>query len=182
MSFTETVIAVHDALESAGIPHAFGGALALANYGEPRMTVDIDVNVFSAAATVDAVTGALAGLGYAPERDPALGAPIAGIRYQGEQGFPVDVFLPLDEPYDEVAARTTRSTLAGRDLPFLSLEDLIVFKLSFNRDKDWADLRALLAAGARPDGRYVERQLLALRGPTMHPRLARLRSLLPPTP
>lgn len=38
---------VHDALDSAGLSHAFGGALALAwCVPEPRATADIDLNVF----------------------------------------------------------------------------------------------------------------------------------------
>jgi len=43
-SLPEKVVAIDSAL--TGLPHAFGGALALAYYAEPRATVDIDVNVF----------------------------------------------------------------------------------------------------------------------------------------
>ncbi len=47
MTLTERVAALHAALRGAGIPHAFGGALALAFCtAEPRGTQDIDVNVF----------------------------------------------------------------------------------------------------------------------------------------
>jgi hypothetical protein len=42
----EKILAVGDALSRAGIPHAFGGALALAYYATPRATIDIDLNVF----------------------------------------------------------------------------------------------------------------------------------------
>ncbi|MBI1843131.1 MAG: hypothetical protein HYR89_00725, partial [Actinobacteria bacterium] len=38
------VLALTCALD--GVPHAFGGALALAYYAEPRATIDIDLNVF----------------------------------------------------------------------------------------------------------------------------------------
>ena len=40
----ERVVALDGAL--ARFPHAFGGALALAYYAEPRATIDIDLNVF----------------------------------------------------------------------------------------------------------------------------------------
>jgi hypothetical protein len=43
-SLPEKIVAIDEAL--AEIPHAFGGALALAYYAEPRATVDIDINVF----------------------------------------------------------------------------------------------------------------------------------------
>lgn len=45
-SLQAKIEAVHRSLEQAGIPHAFGGAFALAYYGAPRETKDIDVNVF----------------------------------------------------------------------------------------------------------------------------------------
>ena len=38
------VLAIEGAL--AEIPHAFGGALALAYYAEPPATIDIDLNLF----------------------------------------------------------------------------------------------------------------------------------------
>ena len=46
-TLAERVVAIHTALHDAGVPHAFGGALALAfHIAEPRATRDIDVNVF----------------------------------------------------------------------------------------------------------------------------------------
>lgn len=53
-----------------------------------------------------------------------------------------------------------------------------MFKLCFGRDKDWVDLRQIVRSGLALDADHIERQLIALRGPTMYPRLARLRSLL----
>ena len=45
----DAIVALHDNLDAAGIPHAFGGAFALLwCTGEPRTTVDIDLNIFVA--------------------------------------------------------------------------------------------------------------------------------------
>ena len=60
----------------------------------------------------------------------------------------------------------------------MSAEDVVLFKLSFGRDKDWVDLRAIALARPDVDVAYVERQLISLRGPSMHPRIARFRRLL----
>lgn len=46
----------------------------------------------------------------------------------------------------------------------LSAEDLALFKLSFGRDKDWVDLRAIVAARAELDVDYIECQLIGMRG------------------
>ena len=40
MNLVDFVLAVHERLEHANVPHAFGGALALAYYGQPRATLD----------------------------------------------------------------------------------------------------------------------------------------------
>src|SRR5690242_17834890 len=56
------VVAVHQRLAAAGLPHAIGGAVALGAYAEPRPTADIDVNVFVAAEREPEVRAALSGL------------------------------------------------------------------------------------------------------------------------
>src|SRR5207302_8923770 len=117
-------------------------------------------------------------LGFAPERPAGEWSPAAGVRLRRTDDPTVlDVFFSLDERYEEIARRTQRFPFGAhrRRLPFLSAEDLVVFKLSFGRDKDWVDLRYLLEAQPAIDLTYVETQLVALRGPTTYPRLVRLR-------
>jgi Nucleotidyl transferase AbiEii toxin, Type IV TA system len=56
----EAVVEVHDGLDAARIHHAFGGAFALLwCTGEPRTTVDIDLNVFVPPADTQRVLSAL---------------------------------------------------------------------------------------------------------------------------
>jgi hypothetical protein len=45
MLLDEQILAIESAFTEAGIPHAFGGAQALAYYGAIRATHDIDLNV-----------------------------------------------------------------------------------------------------------------------------------------
>ncbi len=181
MSFVEFVVEVHGALVHAGLHHAFGGALALAYVAEPRGTVDVDVNVFTPIDDIGIVLRALATIDLRPEAAPEHWLPIAGVRlWRDGVPYPVDVFASLDPGYDEVRRRVVLQPFGagGHRLPFLSAEDLTVFKLSFGREKDWVDLRAIAASRPDLDADYVERQLVGLRGPAMHPRLARLRRYL----
>ena len=57
------VTSIHEALRAARIPHAIGGALALAYYAEPRATIDVDVNVFVSTDRWQEVIDALVELG-----------------------------------------------------------------------------------------------------------------------
>ena len=59
-NLAERLVAVHDSLTAAKVPHAFGGAIALAYCTEePRGTRDIDVNLFVGAATAPGVLAEL---------------------------------------------------------------------------------------------------------------------------
>ena len=174
-------MAVHDHLQALGVGHAFGGALALAYYAEPRGTVDVDVNVFVAFERAGEIVASLEELGFSPEQPAEQWVPIAGVRFvQAGEPTMLDVFFSLDERYDEIARRVRRFPFGseGVELPFLSAEDLALFKLSFGRDKDWVDLRRLVRGSPGLDAAYIEAQLIGLRGPTMYPRLARLRRLI----
>lgn len=181
MDFVALIVAIHDQFDRADIPHAFGGALALGYVAEPRGTVDIDVNVFLTPDDMNRVTNALAVLGFRPSTPDGDAPPIAGVRFDHpEHPFPVDVFPSLHDRYSHIEQRRKFHPFGrGRDLlPFLSAEDLCVFKLSFSRPKDWVDLQAVVSARPALDIDYIEGQAVALRGPTMYPRVARLRSFL----
>ena len=164
-SLVEKVVAIHEALTDAKLPHAFGGALALAwCVGTPRATLDVDVNVFIADADADRLIGGLPrGVGLAPDD-------IAALIRDGQarlwwQETPVDVFLnstPLHEP----AARRARWEVFGRTrMPFLSCLDTAIFKAFFNRTKDWADLEEMAKAG-RLDVQAVRKTLIGALGET----------------
>jgi hypothetical protein len=178
MKLVDVVVDVHDCLEAAGIAHAFGGALSLGFVVDPRTTNDIDVNVFLPHSEVDRVVAALGRLGYR-RQEVSTALPVAGVRVLAEGGFPVDLFPSLRDGYEEVRDRIVEHPFGAerRLLPFLSPEDLVVFKVSFNRDSDWVDLRRVAAAQPELDVDYVERKVVELRGPTMYPRVARLRSM-----
>lgn len=132
-------------------------------------------------ADLDEVAVALAPLGLRRPQPTDQDLPIAGIRFEHfEDPFPVDVFPSLDHRYDEIRRRCVHHRF-GRNaemLPNLSAEDLCIFKLSFGRPQDWVDLEAIAAARPDLDVETIEELLVALRGPMMYPRIARLRSFV----
>lgn len=141
------IVAVHRALDRAGLPHAFGGALALAWCTEQaRGTIDIDVNVFVDASESRRVAGAL------PKAVTRSDAQLAALERDGQVRLwwdrtPVDVFLDTTAFHRQVIGRCRREAFGGAEVPFLSCFDIAVFKAFFNRTKDWADLEEMQAAG-----------------------------------
>jgi hypothetical protein len=176
----DVAVATHRLLDEHGLTHGFGGALALNYYADPRSTLDVDVNIFVPWTEGLTLVPIFEALGYLPVRPLAAAVPISGIRLVKE-GEPilVDLFFSIDEGYREVAERLRWFPFGPSDetLPFLSAEDVVLFKLSFNRDKDWVDIRRMLEERPDLDLDYVERALIEMRGPTMYPRMARVRTV-----
>lgn len=141
------MLAIHEALGNARVDHAFGGALALAwCTQQARGTIDLDVNVFVGPERTDDVLAALPGEIRASAADRELLLRDGQARLWWET-TPIDVFLNTTAFHHAVAARVRWEPFAGVELPFLSCEDLAVFKAFFNRTKDWADLEAMQEAG-----------------------------------
>jgi hypothetical protein len=169
----EAGIQVAEALERHGISSALGGALAYGQYGIPRATNDIDVNVFVRLDGLGPVFDALRTLGIAIDdvaaRDAADREGLIVLRYGS---FRLDVFTP-SIPFSWEAEKTrVRHTVDGRSVWFLSAEALCVFKLLFFRGKDIVDLERLIAVQGRAlDAAYVRAQVVAMLGPD-DPRVA----------
>jgi hypothetical protein len=151
----EKIVAIDDALGRARIPHAFGGALALAWCTQrARGTIDIDVNVFAEVGRTREVFTALPGGVEWSEEDVVQTETEGQVRLWWA-GTPVDVFLNTTEFHDQVATRIRTESFAGSDVPFLSCTDLAVFKAFFNRTKDWADLEEMAGAGTLDIDRVI---------------------------
>jgi hypothetical protein len=143
----DAVLDIHDGLDAGGIRHAFGGAFALLwCTGEPRTTIDIDVNVFACPNDSRRIVASL------PPDVVAMDADIEALERDGQirlqlDGIPIDLFLNTSPFHADVQLRTIAHELSGRQLPFLSCSDLTVFKAFFNRRKDWADIEEMIRAG-----------------------------------
>lgn len=138
--------AIHDALKAASLPHAFGGAIALAYcVEEPRGTRDLDLNIFCDAADADRALAALPDGVRVRRRD------VEEVRRRGQarlfwDDVPVDVFLNNLPLHEAVAAAVLWVPLAGREVPVLDCASLVVFKSFFDRTRDWADIEAVAEA------------------------------------
>ncbi len=175
MNLVEQVVGLHRALDDADIPHAFGGALALAwCTQQARGTIDIDVNLFVG---IDQVDRALAEL---PEGVTVTDANRRELSADGQTRLwwgatPVDVFFNTTPFHEAAAGRARFEQFGGTAVPFLACRDLAVFKAFFDRTRDWADLEDMNAAGTL-DHEAVLGVLVRYLGGEDH-RVARLQSL-----
>jgi len=149
MFLDDKVTALSRTLRAASLPHAFGGAIALAYYATPRGTRDVDVNVFVRVGECDRVFAALEPIGVARPT-----AEVRALLERDEQvrlfwdATPIDLFFSYNELHDGCVARTRRVPFGSEEIEILGPEDLAIYKTLFARDKDWRDLREMVFAQA----------------------------------
>ena len=145
------IVAAHEMLDSIGVTHQFGGAIALAWYRNPRATTDVDLNVTVPPEDADPVLGALAHLGVS-----VAPADRASIKQDGQarldwDGSYLDLFFATFELHLEMAKRSRQVSFGPVQIPILSPEHLIVCKVVFDRPKDWLDVEEMIAWGTAID-------------------------------
>lgn len=164
LSLPAKVLAVEHAL--ANVPHAFGGAIALAYYAEPRATIDIDLNVFVSVAEEARVFAPLAGLGvHKPAQATRLIGEDGQIRLDFD-GTPLDLFFAYDEFHTAAAGGSSLVPFADSQIAVLSASHLTVCKTVFDRPKDWVDIEAMVEQGAAIDLAEVMRWVGRIVGDT----------------
>ena len=147
MSLVQRLVELHAALAEASLPHAFGGALALAWCTQhPRGTIDIDVNIFVSHDSADEALSAM------PDGVKVTDADRRTIAADGQTRLwwgrtPIDVFFNTVAFHEETSKRIRVKDFAGHRIPFLACRDLAVFKAFFDRTQDWADLERMAEAG-----------------------------------
>jgi hypothetical protein len=176
VTLAEKLLALHARLDEAGLPHAFGGAIALAYWTlEPRGTRDIDVNLFVPATESEPALGAL------PKAIPRDDDTAEAIARDGQvrlwwDDTPIDLFFSYEPLHDEAARHRRLVPFEGEEIPVLGPVELAVFKAMFDRTRDWADIEAMLAAG-NLDADAVRDRLTTLVGKD-DDRIARLEEAL----
>jgi transcriptional regulator with XRE-family HTH domain len=161
---TERIVALHATLAAADLPHAFGGALALAFCSAaPRQTEGIVVHVFVPPAEIDRVLGALPDGIAATHAERELAGTDPRVRLRWDE-TPVDVLLSNHPFHDHAEADRRHVAFAGIErLPVLACQDLAVFKAFSARPKDAVDVATMVALGS-VDLDALERSVGALLG------------------
>jgi len=175
-TLAERVVAIETALRDAHVPHAFGGALALAYHiAEPRGTRDIDVNIFVDEHRARSILELLpAGVAWTD-------ADLDVIERDGQvrlfwDDTPVDLFFATHRFHHDASTHLREVPFDTTSIPIVSATDLTVFKAFFDRTKDWADIEAMLDAGT-VDTHTALGWLVDVVGGDDH-RVSRLRRLL----
>jgi hypothetical protein len=145
-------------LRDAGIPSIVIGGVAVAVWGEPRVTRDVDLKVLLERDDVDRLLAALASdyTSLLPDPRQALRQQ-AMLFVQDTLGTRLDVLL-ADTPYDVLAIQRGRDVEVqpGVTIRVCSPEDLVIYKLISTRLRDHEDAKGVVRRqGANLNDNYV---------------------------
>ena len=163
-------------LEELGVPYAFIGGFALAFWGEPRLTADLDLTVL----TQDPEGVARELLARFPSRveDPLGFLRWSRILLLVVEGVPVDVAFGMPGYEEEALRRAVRVRVGPGEVRVLSPEDLIIHKCVAGRPRDLEDVRGILARQRNLDLEYIRRWLREFEGLTQGSPLGRFEEVL----
>ncbi len=116
-------------------------------WGEPRLTRDVDITLFTGFGAEEPIARVLLEL-FAPRIPDALEFALTNrvLLLQGSSGVPIDIAL-AGFPFEaEIIDRATAfEFLPDIALRTASAEDLIVLKAFANRRHDWSDIAGIVA-------------------------------------
>jgi len=134
-------------LRRAGDRWYLFGAQAVAIWGHPRMSADVDVTA-AITSQHEAFVEAMQGAGFDLRVDDWRGflarTRVLPFLYRASE-LPFDVVLAGPGLEDEFLDRAIPVQLAGITVPVISPEDLVVTKVLASRPKDLEDVRTILA-------------------------------------
>lgn len=127
------------------------GAYAMANYGVPRATGDLDFWIRRSPENAERVMRALVAFGAPMDRVTRddLSQPDVVLQF-GVEPNRIDILTSIDGvEFDEASASRTVTRLEDTDVPFIGLADLIRNKRAAARPRDIADVVHLEAVARR---------------------------------
>jgi len=156
---------IQDICISKSWPFCFIGGIALQRWGEPRLTVDVDLSLFTGYGKEGQFIDAFLKK-YEPRIQDAREFALQNrvILIKSERDISVDIVL-AGLPFEEqaVSRATDFSFLEAVTLRTCSAEDLIIYKVFADRNRDWADIEGILVRQkGKLDWSHIEKYLLPL--------------------
>jgi len=163
-------------------PFAFIGGVALQRWGEPRVTLDVDITLFTGFGNEERFIDALL-KAFSPRIKDASQFALRQrvLLLQSVEGIGLDVALGAFPFEESVVSRASYAEyLPGIQLYTCSAEDLIVLKSFAGRPQDWIDVgRVIVRQSKSLDWDYILphlKELAALKdSPELVDRLKKLR-------
>ena len=157
------LIEIASFLDEMRWPYMLIGGLAVAMWGEPRATLDVDLSVWIEPDDFEQAIGNIASRFRTAENPLEFARRSRVVPIETSQGVRGDIVLAALPPEREFLKRARPRPVGSRTIPVASPEDLILMKLMSERPKDLEDARRLIRRfRATLDKPYLEPKLKEL--------------------
>lgn len=160
--FEELLAKLGTTLKESGIPYMIIGGQAVLLYGEPRLTRDIDITLGVGIKRLEDILEVVKKLSLTTvleDIDQFVKDTMVLPTFDNKTGIRVD-FIFSWAPYERQAIERARPvSIAGVDVYFASVEDLIIHKIFAGRARDIEDVRIILLKNPGTDKVYIEKWL-----------------------
>jgi hypothetical protein len=162
MQFDKLLVRIGKLLDAATIPYMVIGGQAVLQYGEPRLTKDIDITIGIASEEVEKVLaiakrGKLKSLPASPKKFARETNVLPAEDLQS--GIRID-FIFGQTNYELEAIKNSQKIFVNNvSITFASVEDVIIQKIISGRPRDIEDIANILKKNAQIDAKYILRWL-----------------------
>jgi hypothetical protein len=157
----DSVIAFQDSLKKQGIPVMAIGGIAVAVWGEPRLTRVIDMKVLVSREERGRLLAILRPFTPLQEDTDESFRRLGLAFFRDSSGVRIDVML-ADTIFDETAIGRARDIdfAPGKNIRVCTAEDLIIYKMLSTRTRDRGDVESIIQKqGDALDDAYIENWL-----------------------
>lgn len=163
--FKKLIVSIANAFSENNIPYIILGGQAVLLYGEPRLTKDIDITLGLNIDAVDRVVDILKKIAVVPIPEDfhqfvkrTMVLPLIEKSF----GIRVDIIFSFSEFERSAIKRAHIVKIDDTDVHYVSLEDLIIFKVFSGRPRDREDVRVILIKNKEIDSTYIKNKLKEL--------------------
>lgn len=163
--FKKLIVAIANAFRENGIPYIILGGQAVLLYGEPRLTKDIDITIGLNIDAIDKIVNILKKVVLEPipkEFHQFVKNTMVLPFINKESGIRVDIIFSFSDFEKLAIKRANVVKIENTDVNYVSLEDLIIFKVFAGRERDIEDVRLILTRNKEMDLKYTRKKLKEL--------------------
>lgn len=163
--FKKLISSIARVFNENDIPYIIIGGQAVLLYGEPRLTKDIDITIGLNIDALDKITKILKNIKLDPIPEDyrqfvkrTMVLPLI----DKESGIRADIIFSFSEFEKSAIKRANVVKIEDTDVKYVSLEDLVIFKVFSGRPRDMEDARLILIKNKEADVTYIKEKLKEL--------------------
>ncbi|MBI5555073.1 MAG: nucleotidyl transferase AbiEii/AbiGii toxin family protein [Elusimicrobia bacterium] len=156
--FQQLLIKLGKELNKNKIPYMVIGGQAVLVYGEPRLTKDIDITLGIGSEEIAKIKTVIKKIGLrvlVKDLETFVHKTMVCPVVDKKSGIRINFIFSFTLYEQPAISRAKKVKIGKTDIPFASLEDLIIHKLIAKRERDIEDVKTILLKNPNYDKKYI---------------------------